>query len=325
MITKLIRKSGSDLKHNKNYNQWNGEFNPFFPEFAPKSVGGTMSGVPFKDSKGNCTWYVSGRLSEVFGKMPARPQYRPDAKYWGTNGEPLSKGPEVGGVVVFGDNSYGHVAFIEKIVGSDVYVSESSYSTRGNDFLFRYGRTIDQIKKEWNMTVLRYLAPFEKVKLVDDLDKEIPEDGEITVTVKEGLRVRKHPSLSAEQIGLLQKGAKRVYTHYVDEEGIRWVKLKEGGYSARRTLDNKQTYADARFINKPAAKPKTDVGKSWKNNRNPLPLYPYSTGSTNYGPSKNIRTYKILKEEYGRIQIKHEYFDSPGNLVWVNKDDGKLQ
>lgn len=154
----------------------------------------------------------------------------------------------------------------------------------------------------------------------------IREDGEITVTVKEGLRVRKHPSLSAEQIGLLQKGAKRVYTHYIDAEGIRWVKLKEGGYSARRTLDNKQIYADARFINnKPVAKPKNDVGKSWKNTRNPLPLYPYSTGSTNYGPSKNNRTYKILKEEYGRIQIKHKYFDAPGNLVWVNKDDGKVQ
>ena len=52
-----------------------------------------------------------------------------------------------------------------------------------------------------------------------------------------GLMVRKSPSLKAEQTGLLSKGTKKVYTHYVDAEGIRWVKLKDGGYAARRSWD----------------------------------------------------------------------------------------
>lgn len=87
-------------------------------------------------------------------------------------------------------------------------------------------------------------------------EDEVEEDGKITVTVKEGLRIRKAPSLKAKQTGLMKKGSKKLYTHYVDAEGVRWVKLKEGGYAARRTLDNKEIYANAEFLkNKPADKP----------------------------------------------------------------------
>ena len=238
-----VRKTGNDLASKAIYNSFkDGKFSPFFPEYAPKSVGGTMSGVRNKNSKGNCTWYAFGRYQEVHNMRPSYPKMGKNAKLWGTDGEKLSKGPEVGGIVVFGDSGYGHVAFIEKIQDGKVYLSESAYSENGNDFLFKYGRTIEQVKKEWNMTVLRYIAPGKPS--VSYEDEEVAQHGEITVTVEVGLRVRKSPSLKSDVVTVLPKGTMWEYTHYVDAEGIRWVKLKRG-YAARRTLDNKTIYADA--------------------------------------------------------------------------------
>lgn len=98
----------------------------------------------------------------------------------------MSNGPEFGGIVVFGDPGYGHVAFIEKIVDGVAYLSESSYSTRGNDFLFKYGRTIDQVCREWNMTVLRYLAPFEPSTSYDDVATK-PFDDKVVQDVRDGV------------------------------------------------------------------------------------------------------------------------------------------
>ena len=119
-----VRKNGNDLKNLKQYNNadWSKELNdytnnPFFPEFAPKSVGGTMSGLAVKNAKGNCTWYAFGRYLEVFGVRPKKPHMRPDAKYWGTNGEKLSSVPQVGGIVVFGDAGYGTLNLLKKLLG----------------------------------------------------------------------------------------------------------------------------------------------------------------------------------------------------------------
>lgn len=335
-----VRKTGDDLKNIEIYNSYkDGKNSPFFPEYAPKSVGGTMSGVPNKDAKGNCTWYAFGRYQEVHGVRPEYPKMRKNAKLWGTDGEKLSEGPEVGGIVVFGDAGYGHVSFIEKIENGNVYLSESAYSERGNDFLFKYGRTIDQVKREWGMTVERYIAPAKPSTSYEDTpSKEHKEDGEITVTVKEGLRVRKAPSLSAEQIGLLSKGTKKVYTHYVDAEGIRWVKLKEGGYAARRTLDNKTIYADARFLKqaakpapaKPAPKP-TKVGK-YANFKDKVRLFQKSRGDAcwhaQYNGQNNVYTdvratsAKILDEDNGRVLVSVPRFNP--NKVWIANSEMKL-
>lgn len=59
-----VRKQGYDLKDNKNYNKWDGEINPFFPEFVPKLVGGTASSLAFKDTKET----VRGMLVVVYMK-----------------------------------------------------------------------------------------------------------------------------------------------------------------------------------------------------------------------------------------------------------------
>lgn len=163
---------------------------------------------------------------------------------------------------------------------------------------------------------------------IEPAGNEKAESGEITVTAKEGLRVRKSPSLKAEQTGLLAHGAKREYTHYVDAEGIRWVKLKEGGYAARRQLDNSRIYADARFLNQAPAKPKpkpTDVGK-YANMSGLTRLFKvsrndgtYPDGTINRHTDLRARSAKILAEDNGRFKVNVPSFNP--STVWVAKSE----
>ena len=151
----IIRKDGSDLHALPFYNSYqDGLFNPLFPEYAPKSVGGTMSDVRNHDAKGNCTWYAFGRLQEVSGYRVPLEQRRGNAKDWIVDTYTAVEGS----IVVFVDGGYGHVAFVEKIANGHIYVSESAYSERGNDFLFKYGRTVEQICNEWGMSVKGYIT-----------------------------------------------------------------------------------------------------------------------------------------------------------------------
>ena len=146
--------------------------------------------------------------------------------------------------------------------------------------------------------------------------KEYKEDGEIRVTVDVGLRVRQSPSLSAKQIGLLPKGTKKVYTHYVDAEGIRWVKLKEGGYTARRTLDNKTIYADARFLNeKPKPKPKPEFKPYNYSLPSGSKLYDAKGNAYAY-PTTQAHTVKILKESNGLGLIREGWLQGVSE-AWV--------
>ncbi|WP_415367957.1 CHAP domain-containing protein [Erysipelothrix rhusiopathiae] len=165
MISFKIRTTGSDLHRLPEYNSYaNGTMNPYHDEFAPLSVRGTMSGLKNKYALGNCTWYAFGRMLEVFKIRPDYPCCRWNAKRWGDgDGAVLSDKPEVGGIVVFGvpgdPDDYGHVAFIEKIENGRTYLSESAYSERTNGFLFKYGRSIQDVEHQWGMKVIRYLAP----------------------------------------------------------------------------------------------------------------------------------------------------------------------
>lgn len=166
--------------------------------------------------------------------------------------------------------------------------------------------------------------------------KEIAENGQITVTVDVGLRVRKTPTLKGDVVKVLPKGTKKVYTHYVDADGIRWVKLKEGGYAARRTLDNKTIYANAEFLkgsapSKPApSKPKpkpSKIGKYANVSRPTVRLFIKSRGDECYKGKAGVFTKnyqsavrpfsgKILKEDNGRVLVsmpKHR-FDTD---VWI--------
>ena len=179
---------------------------------------------------------------------------------------------------------------------------------------------------------------FDFEKFVPEVkENEVEEDGEITVTVDVGLRVRQEPSLNAKQTGLLPKGTKKVYTHFVDNEGIRWVKLKEGGYTARRTLDNKKVYASARFLNdKPQAKPKpkprpTKIGK-YANFGGNVRLFQKAVGDECYHSTKNgqrnvytnVRntSAKVLDEKNGRVLVSVPRFNP--NRVWIANAESSI-
>ena len=155
----------------------------------------------------------------------------------------------------------------------------------------------------------------------------VKQDGKFTVTFADGLNVRKEPSINSERVTGLSKGQSVIYDNYIDAEGYRWVSwLHEGTrvYGARRTLDNKEIYGTAEFLNQEPSKPVSDIGKSWTPKSVPLKLYPQSTGGTKYGNSNTKRTYKILDEANGRVQIQHKLFNAPQNKVWVVKPDGKV-
>jgi hypothetical protein len=239
-----VRKTGADLHSLPFYNSYqDGLYNALFPEYAPLSVGGTMSDLDYKNAKGNCTWYAFGRQQEATGYRIPLDRRRGNAKDWLVD----SSTPKVGSVVVFVDNGFGHVAFVEKIENGKVYVSESAYSERGNDFLFKYGRTVSEICQVWDMTVKGYMLPAGEFTSYDGVQGELKaENGIFTATSIDGSNIRKSPSLSAERVNGLPKGEEIAYTGYVDNDGIRWVQTDKG-YIARKKLDDSEFFGDARF------------------------------------------------------------------------------
>ncbi|QIK70831.1 CHAP domain-containing protein [Erysipelothrix sp. HDW6C] len=319
MGTFKIRKNGADLQSLPFYNTYGGgSFNALQDEYAPKSCGGTMSAMTNKNAAGNCTWYGVGRQQEATGYRVPLERRRGNAKDWSVD----TNTPTVGALVVFVDAGYGHVAFVEKIENGEVYVSESAYSERGNDFLFKYGRTVSEICRVWDMTVKGYMLPDGEFTSYDDVQGELKaENGIVTATDKNGSNIRKGPSLSAERVDGLPYNEELPYTHYVINEGIVWVKTSKG-YIARREADNSKEYSAARFVGEPAkpTPPKTNVGR-YANLSGQTWLFKVSRTDETYPGGYNQltdlanRSAKILEEDNGRVKISVPSFDP--NIVWV--------
>jgi len=92
-------------------------------------------------SKGNCTWYASGRAKQ-WGRNAANvDKLNGFARDWGikakSNKLRTSTNPEPGAIAHW---NYGHVAIVERVDGNSIWISESSYSTipGPSDFLFKY-------------------------------------------------------------------------------------------------------------------------------------------------------------------------------------------
>ena len=107
---------------NLNYRPTNmGGYNPFTGSLSMfPSVHGRGSG------RGNCTAYAWGRVCEVYGKSVADKLPRGNAGSWyysysGSKGST----PKAGAVAVWS----GHVAFVEKVNGSSITISESGYTS----------------------------------------------------------------------------------------------------------------------------------------------------------------------------------------------------
>ena len=114
--------------------------------------------------------------------------------------------------------------------------------------------------------------------------------------------------------------------------GYIWAKYKSDSgvisYVAIYYIAGKEWYGSFGKSEQPS-KPDSNVGKTWKtralSKTNPMTLFIKSTGNNAYGSgSTTSRTYTILAEENGRIQIQNKNFDSKENKVWVNLSEGKV-
>lgn len=78
---------------------------------------------------GQCTWYAWGRTNEVTGKkLPCRG----DARTWYSvaknNGYSVGATPKNNSIAVWSNGSYGHVAYVEKVDGNNVTITESNWN-----------------------------------------------------------------------------------------------------------------------------------------------------------------------------------------------------
>lgn len=78
----------------------------------------------------------------------------------------------------------------------------------------------------------------------------IAQSGYFTSTNKDGSNIRLNPSRDAQRVDGLPYGEKIEYTHFIDNDDIRWVKTSKG-YIARKKLDDSEYFGDAEFKDQP--------------------------------------------------------------------------
>ncbi|MCI8647013.1 MAG: CHAP domain-containing protein [Firmicutes bacterium] len=173
---------------------------------------------------GNCTWWAYSRASEVLGE-PLNPNLRGNAGEWWScnkrgNYYPYGSIPKAGSIVVYRT----HVAFVEKIVNGQIYVSESGWQTRTygpsstDDFFFHYG-----IPWSSNGTPQGYIYVTDKVP-TNITTKKVSYSVKISVTE---LHMRSGPGTGYESRGYIKKGTHKLKA--ITSDG-NWGQLAENGY-----------------------------------------------------------------------------------------------
>jgi surface antigen len=122
--------------------------NPFFPNFAPNSIGGSIGTL------GNCTWYAYGRLLQLgYSATQLNAFALGNASTWASaagsvSGVVVDNNPGIGAIAQLDsvpNFSLGHVAIVEGVnVDGTITVTESSSGTDTTgawDFLWRH-RTV---------------------------------------------------------------------------------------------------------------------------------------------------------------------------------------
>lgn len=222
-----IRKSMPKLT-DKNAKYYHSDMNRFIkagrlaPDFKYyKNLMGNQGGYVW----GNCTWWAYSRASEVRGEM-LTPDLRGNAGSWyDCNKEgkfyPYGKTPKVGSIVVYET----HVAFVEKIVDGQIYVSESGWQTKSygpsstDEFYFHYGIPWRNKEKPKG-----YIYVTENITL-DDIETEAA-DYSVNVPY-DNLRMRNGPGTGFDNMGYVAKGTHKLKAVTVDGE---WGQLASNDY-----------------------------------------------------------------------------------------------
>lgn len=161
------------------------------------------------------------------------------------------------------------------------------------------------------------------------------EDGNITITAKNGSNIRQEPSINSKRVGGLAKGTKINYTGYTDNDGYRWVKTAKGWVANRTLKEPIEYFAKAEFNkpqNNPKPKPKpTKVGK-YANFGGWVRLFRKAVGDECYHETKNgqknVKTdvrntsAKVLKEENGRVLVDVPRFNP--SKVWIANSESTI-
>ncbi|WP_434297890.1 SH3 domain-containing protein [Clostridium sporogenes] len=191
--------------------------------------------------KGQCTWFTYGRALEKLNmKLPSQ-FYGNAIDWWYSNirSNTFSYGsePQANSIVVWsgGSKGYGHVGFVEKVVGDTIYYNEGNVERRG--YYDGYVKTISKqaIKNRGNLFLKGYIylnGSSNSSNNNSNNDYTIIKTSKVSCS---SLNVRSNPSLSSAVIG----GVSKNQTISIISESNGWSKIKYGsgiGYVSSQYL-----------------------------------------------------------------------------------------
>ncbi|MBO0525056.1 CHAP domain-containing protein [Clostridium botulinum] len=191
--------------------------------------------------KGQCTWFTYGRALEKLNmKLPSQ-FYGNAIDWWYSNirSNTFSYGsePQANSIVVWsgGSKGYGHVGFVEKVVGDTIYYNEGNVERRG--YYDGYVKTISKqaIKNRGNLFLKGYIylnGSSNSSNNNSNNDYTIIKTSKVSCS---SLNVRSNPSLSSAVIG----GVSKNQTISIISESNGWAKIKYGsgiGYVSSQYL-----------------------------------------------------------------------------------------
>ncbi|GAA0739549.1 SH3 domain-containing protein [Clostridium oceanicum] len=275
--------------------------------------------------KGQCTWFTYGRVIEKLGTHLPSQFYGNAVDWWYSNARSkvysYGSEPRANSVIVWsgGPKGYGHVGFVEKVVGDTVYFNEGNFSNRGHYEGRVKTLSKEAIKNRGNIFLKGYIYVGGSGNSSSSNNNSSNNSNNNTVTIKRtakihlssnssSLNVRSNPSLSSSVIGSLSNND----SVSIINESNGWAKIKHGsgiGYISTKYLSsstsNNSSNSNSNNSNnnvtvKRTAKVHLSSNSSLLNVRSSS-----STSSSVIGSLRNNASVSVISESNGWAKIKH--------------------